>query len=132
MKSRMDEVPALWVFPATVDAQHYNRVRRALLHVAEPIRFRLKQLRDLDVLLGSEAWLCVDRTNNDLPVIAWTRFETQRDALHTPVKCELRYYHSHAAMVVNTLLDELDEELDRILAVKVSSSVSTIVPTGDS
>lgn len=128
MKTRLDEVPALWVFAATVDAAHYNRVRRALMHLGEPIRFSLKELRDLDVLLGEEAWLCVDRSNNDLPVIAWTAFQGRRDALHTPVACEMRYFHSHCAMIVKRVLDEIDAEVDRLLVVKGMASVSALAP----
>lgn len=132
MKSRLDDVPALWVFASTVEAQHYNRVRRALMHLGEPIRFELKPLRGLEMLLGEDVWLCVDGSNNDLPVIAWTHFHSRRDALHTPVECEVRYYHSHAAMIVPTVLEELDSELDRLLAVKGAASVSAMSPQDDS
>lgn len=131
MKSRLDEVPALWEFASTIEAQHYNRVRRALMHLGEPIRFSLKPLRGLEVLLGAEVWLCVDASNNDLPVIAWTKFQTHRDALHTPVDCEMRYYHSHAAMIVPTVLEELDRALDQLLAVKGTASVSAMPPKDD-
>ena len=129
MKTRMDEVPALWVFQSKVEATIFNRIRLALLRLGEPQRIELKHLRGLDLLLGREAWVCVDRTLNDLPVIAWTHFEVAgREQLQAPVSCEIRYYHGHAGMIVRTALDDALEVLEQRLGGAAGSPVSTLPP----
>ena len=108
MESRLREVPALKVMDSVVAAKHYNRVRLALARLEDPLRFPLPHLRGLDMLLSREEWICVDRTLNDLPVLAWTDFQVQgRTALHAPVSCRLRFYHAYAGLIVGTLLQDV-------------------------
>jgi hypothetical protein len=119
MPSRIHEVPVLKSMPTIIDAAHYNRIRLALLRLENPLRFTLSHLRGLDVLLNDEAWVCVDRTMNDLPVLAWTDFETRgRSGLHEPVRCQLRFYHAHAGIIIKTLLQDIDAELSRRMAMQ--------------
>jgi len=106
MKSRVDEVPALWVMTTTVNAAQFNRIRLALLRLGEPLRLALPSLRGMNLLLSREAWVCVDATLDDLPVIAWLAFPADRSGLHAPVPCELRYYHAHAGLIARAVLEE--------------------------
>jgi hypothetical protein len=108
VESRLREVPALKVMDSVVAAKHYNRVRLALVRLENPLRFPLPHLRGLDMLLTDEEWVCVDRTLNDLPVLAWTDFQVAgRNALHAPVSCRLRFYHAYAGLIVGTLLQDV-------------------------
>jgi hypothetical protein len=118
VESRLREVPALKVMDSVVAAKHYNRVRLALVRLENPLRFSLPHLRGLDMVLSREEWVCVDRTLNDLPVLAWTDFQTaDRNALHAPVPCRIRFYHAYAGLIVGTLLQDvsviLAERLNR-------------------
>lgn len=129
MRSRIDEVPALWVIDATVDAAQFNRIRLALLRLGEPLRLALPHLRGLDLLLSRESWVCVDRTMDDLPVIAWTRFGSLgRRQLQAPVRCELRYYHGHAGMIVQTVLADALAAVEQRLAATVTGPVTPLPP----
>ncbi len=129
MKSRIDEVPALWVIDAEVDAARFNRIRLALLRLGEPLRLELPHLRGLDLLLSRESWVCVERTMDDLPVIAWTRFESVgRRHLQAPVRCELRYYHGHAGVIVHTVLEDALTAMEQALAATETGPVTPLVP----
>jgi hypothetical protein len=118
VESRLREVPALKVMDSVVAAKHYNRVRLALARLENPLRFPLPHLRGLDMLLAENEWVCVDRTLSDLPVLAWTDFQvSDRNALHVPVPCRLRFFHAYAGLIVGTLLQDvtviLAERLNR-------------------
>ena len=68
-----------------VSAIHYNLWRRAKSHLTFPLRFPLKGLRGLVMILDKHEWLCADERLNDLPVVCWIEFDDQgRDTLHTP------------------------------------------------
>jgi len=108
VETRLHSVPALKVMDSVVAAKHYNRVRLALARLDNPLRFPLPHLRGLDMLLSDEAWVCVDRTLDDLPVLAWTDFQVHgRLALHAPVPCRLRFFHAYAGLIVGTLLQDV-------------------------
>ena len=117
MRSRLQDIPAFQVSLAVVEAEHYNRVRLALSRLQSPLRLCLPSLRGLDILLDDEAWVCVDRTMEDLPVVAWTDFEnTTRAGLHQPVRCQLRLFHAHAGMILNTVFADVEAILTERLA----------------
>lgn len=116
MKSRIEDVPKLKTEPSHIDSPLYNRARLALLRLEDPLRLRLPGLRGMDMLLDSQAWVCVDRTLYDLPVLAWTDFEhAQRSGLHKPVRCLLHYYHIHADLIGDTILETVNRELGKSL-----------------
>jgi len=116
MKSRIEDVPKLKTESSDIDSQLYNRARLALLRLEDPLRLRLPGLRGMDILLDSQAWVCVDRTLYDLPVLAWTDFEhAKRDSLHSPIRCLLHYYHIHADLIGDTILETVNRELDKCL-----------------
>lgn len=116
MKSRLHDVPILREIPTTLRANHYNTVRLALLRLGRPLRVELEGLRHLDMLLDDDAWICVDRTLNDVPVMAWTDFQHGRLGLTDPVACRLRFYHAHAGIIINTALETVDRVLSGHLA----------------
>jgi hypothetical protein len=96
---------------------YYNRVRLALSRLENPLRIELINLRGLDIIIDDEAWVCVDRTLNDLPIFAWTDFENAaRKSLYEPVQCRLRFYHNHADLICGTVLDLIHRNLDNRLA----------------
>lgn len=93
MRTRIHEVPACLVETIEVEAERYNLIRLALSRLGGPLRFPLVGLRNLDIVLQRDCWVCVDRSALDLPVAAWNRFENQeRLALNADVRCELRHY----------------------------------------
>jgi hypothetical protein len=117
MKSRLSDVPILKAVSSYVEAMYYNRVRLGLSRLENPLRIELINLRGLDIIIDDEAWVCVDRTLNDLPIFAWTDFEhASRRSLYEPVPCRLRFYHNHADLICGTVLDLVHRNLDNRLA----------------
>lgn len=105
MMWRLKELPIYSSFPTTVEAGHYNQIRLALRRLSGPIRLELINHRNVDLLIDDDSWVCVDRNMGDMPIVAWTDFETQdRSALHAPVTCNLHYYHAAAAVVARDAL----------------------------
>jgi hypothetical protein len=117
LSARLQELPVYQRLPDSIDAHRFNRVRLALRRVANPLRFELAGLRGLDLSLEDEAWVCADRTLNDMPVLAWLEFAAGRTALHLPVACQLRYYHAHAELIRARVLALIDEVVDARLQV---------------
>lgn len=116
MKSRIEDVPKLKTELTEISGPLYNQGRLALLRLENPLRLRLPGLRGMDVLLDTHAWVCVDRTLYDLPVLAWTDFkQTEREGLHQPVRCLLHYYHIHADLIGDSILATVARELGKRL-----------------
>jgi hypothetical protein len=116
MKSRIEDVPKLKTEPSHIEGPLFNQARLALLRLENPLRLRLPGLRGMDVLLDAQAWVCVDRTLYDLPVLAWTNFDqSNRGGLHKPVRCLLHYYHIHADLISRTILETVNRELNKRL-----------------
>ena len=116
MKSRIEDVPKLKTEPSQIEGPLYNQARLALLRLENPLRLKLPGLRGMDVLLDSKAWVCVDRTLYDLPVLAWTDFDrSEHNSLHKPTRCLLHYYHIHADLIGNTILETISRELGKRL-----------------
>lgn len=113
LSARLRDLPIYHRLTDSIAAHRFNRARLALRRVANPLRFDLPGLRGLDLSLEDEAWVCVDRTLNDMPVLAWLDFaKAERTGLHLPVACELRYYHAHAEMIRAKVLELMDAALD--------------------
>ncbi len=114
---RLDKLPSMKTQAALIDASRYNRVRLALLRVGIPLRLELPNLRDMDLVLDKRLWVCIDRTLQDYPVVAWTHFDNAvRTSLHEPVPCKLQYFHPHANLIVDTVLRTMDKLLTARLA----------------
>lgn len=117
MKSRIDEVPKLKTQPAVVDGRRYNQMALGLRRLKGPLRLPLAGLRGMDLLVEKEAWVCVDRTLYDLPVIAWTDFRPgDRRAIHEVVPCLLHYYHVNAELITESVLATAMKEIQKRLS----------------
>lgn len=96
----------------SVEAACYNRVRLALMHAGKSVRVALPNHRGLEMILENRHWLCVNGILDDLPVLAFHDFEIAgRTELHAPVRCRLSFYHSHAGLVMGSVLDDLMQAL---------------------
>jgi len=113
----MRELPPLRSLPRRLEAACYNRVRLALRRLGRPLRLALPQHRGIEAVLDDDAWVCVDTTRDDLPVLAWRAFAVQgRDSLHRPVDCRLELYHYHAGLIMGSALEALEAALHARLA----------------
>lgn len=118
--SRVGEVPVYEQRDDKVDAKVYNLWRRAKLHFGSPIRIAVPGLAGMVMILEENEWVCADRTQDDLPVLAWVEFEDKgRDSLHTPVRCKLNYYHFMASKVRRIALEQTEKILQKRLREEV-------------
>ena len=110
--TRHNDVIVLDSKPDKVEAKYFNRALIALKRTDEPIRFKIPKCNHLDLILQKDAWIIIDRVLNDMPVAAWTNFQTEhRDSLHKAVPCEICIYHFAARMVLQAALDALETTL---------------------
>lgn len=127
--TRHNEVLILDRQPGNVDGNYFNRAQTALKRIGEQIRFKIPELNHLDLILQKDAWIVVDRVLNDMPIVAWTDFQTEgRDNLHEPVACEIRLYHFAARMILNRTLDAMEVILGESLAERDKDEVVTVLP----
>jgi hypothetical protein len=97
----------------TIEAACYNRVRLALTRAGKPVRVALPNHRGLEMIVENRLWLCVNGILDDLPVLSFHDFETAgRTELHAPVRCRMSFYHTHAGLIMGSVLDALIEALD--------------------
>jgi hypothetical protein len=116
MSTRIENVPKLRTVPASIAAELYNTALLTTLRLESPFRIRLTGLRTIDVVINRHTWVCLDRSMYDLPALAWTCInQNNRSALHTPVECELNYYHIHANISAHKVLDNLHSALKEAL-----------------
>jgi len=109
MYTRHEDVPLYEVCDGRLDANHYNHVQIALNHLGESLRLALPRLRSLELILQRDAWIVVDSALGDVPVIAWSDFETgHRTALHEPVACRIRLYHASADILLERVLEAME------------------------
>ncbi len=111
MYQRHNEVPIYATRDSRVEADQYNHVASAL-HQHKELRLPLPGLRNLALILQRDAWVVVDASLEDLPVLAWCDFQHVRSQLHQPVPCRLRYYHAHAGMLLKRVLEAMVLLLD--------------------
>jgi hypothetical protein len=109
MYTRHDEVPVYEYRDGIIDALHYNTVQTGLRRLGEEIRLVIPKLKTLDLILQRDAWIVVDRAFGDVPVVAWTNFDTERrDSLHTPVHCQLRLFHANGGVIIKRVLEAME------------------------
>ena len=109
MYTRHDEVPVYAYRDGVLDALYYNHVQVALNRLGESLRLEIPGLKTLDLILQRDAWIIVDRAFNDVPIAAWTNFDTQRrTALHAPVHCQIRLFHAHAGAILKRVLEAME------------------------
>ena len=116
MMWRLREMPRYSTEESSVEARHYNQIRLALQRLPGPIRLKLTGLPHIDMVIDNDSWVCVDTSLNDLPVVAWTDFNTKtRQGLHQPIQCKLHYFHYKAGLLaikaLNTTAALLAERL---------------------
>lgn len=70
------ETPAYERKQTQLDATHYNHVCMALKRMSEQVRLSIPGLKTLDLILQADAWIIVDTALNDVPVAAWTEFDS--------------------------------------------------------
>ena len=117
MRSRLENIPVYDSKQCSIRAQDYNLARIALKRLGSPIRLEIPNLRTLDFILEDDLWVIVDRSMNDIPVVAWLEFnEHAREGLHQDMQCERRTYHTHALIIV----DKAVEALHLLLGEKLS------------
>ena len=127
--TRHNEVLILDRWPGEINANYFNQGLTALKRIGEQIRFKIPTLNHLDLIVQEDAWVVVDRVLNDVPVVAWTDFQTEgRDNLHEPVPCEIRIYHFAARMILNTTLDAMEDILSQSLAEQDNDATETVLP----
>ena len=120
MYNRLQDIPVYEFREGSVDARYFNRVQVALHRLGESIRFAIPKLKHLDLILEPQAWIIVDRVLNDIPVAAWTEFNTEhRDNLHQPVACRIQLYHANAGLILERTLASMEtllgEQLSQLL-----------------
>ena len=116
MKSRLDNIPIYETRTDHIRAQDYNLAKIALKRINSSIRLELPNLRTLDFIVEDDIWVIVDRSLNDIPVIAWLDFKDQeRTTLHEDITCERRSYHTHALIIIDKALEALQLMLGEML-----------------
>ena len=121
--TRHNEIQFLDSHQDTIEAKYFNVALTALKRSKDPIRFKIPGLNHLDLLIQPDAWIIVDRVLNDMPIVAWSGFNTEgRDNLHNPVSCEVRLYHFGARVVLNRTLIAMQEILGRTLKEKATGN----------
>lgn len=110
--SRFGEVPAYAQRTEQVAAPLYNLWRRARMNLGLPLRFDLPDDPGVSMILEEGHWVCVNRLQQDLPILAWHDFQQRRAALHEPVACILDYYHFAASRYRQPALDAMEKVLN--------------------
>lgn len=129
MYNRLDDVPVYALRQGKVNPTHFNHVQLALKRLGNEIRLSIPRLKHLDLILQKNAWIIVDRVLNDVPVVAWTDFQTShRDNVHEPVLCNIKHYHANAAMIMNRSLDAMEMLLSEKLPDMLPDDVSQVIP----
>ena len=114
--TRHNEVPVFEQRPGTVLAAYYNQVMLARRRIEPELRLPLPGLKALHLILQDDAWVIVDSSLDDIPIAAWSDFQTsQRSNLHEPLACRLRLYHMSAGLLLERALESMHEQLrDRL------------------
>jgi len=113
MKSKLEGIPRYSSEATTVPAEFFNLVKLALLRLKSPIEFSIPDLKNIEILLDEETWICFDSSLNDIPILAWTDFEiAHRETLHEPISCQLYCYHMHAKKILDKVMQETHSILD--------------------
>lgn len=129
MYTRHDEVPQYDSRAGKVDAIYYNHVQTALKRLGGQIRLKIPKLKHLDLIIQKDAWIIVDKVLNDVPIAAWSDFETEhRENLHEAIPCKIRYYHFAARMVLNRTLEAMEMMLGEELAKLSPEDDSVVLP----
>ena len=119
----IDQYTPLRVQPRALAKEDYNAVRLGILRLGNPLRLELLDLRGINCILDDNAWVFIDDTINDMPVLAWTKFKP-RESINTSIVCELRLYHMHAGLLISRSLDALQDTIHVLLKEKFAGHVN--------
>jgi hypothetical protein len=129
MYTRHNEIQPLKSTSSEVKAEYYNHVKTGLKRINKKLRYKIPTLKHLDLILQEDAWIVVDKVLNDMPIIAWTNFQTEhRESLHEPIQCEIRLFHYAAEMILDRTLEAMELLLGEELADKLPEDSSDILP----
>ena len=129
MSFSLDDIPVYETCEGSLQAVHFNHVQIALKHLNRSIRLEIPKLRTLDLILEDDAWIIVDRSLNDIPIAAWSHFQTEsRDNLHEPIACKIRLYHMHAKIILNHTIDAMEFLLSEMLDDVLQDEGEKILP----
>jgi len=130
MIKRLTDIPVYSSAQVNIEAEIFNTIRIATQRLALPIRLTLPRFQYIDVIIDHDSWACVDRSLNDLPVIAWADFEiTNRSALHLPISCKISNYHFQSSQVVEGALSFTKIALERKLSTHTSNEATQEPPS---
>ena len=119
IRSRLEDLPIYESHDIQVASTYFNLVMIALKRLNKSIRFELPKLRSLDMILEEDAWVVIDRSLNDIPVIAWVDFSvSHRSNLHEPIACQRRSYHAHALIIIDKVMEAMQLTLKEKLNTK--------------
>jgi hypothetical protein len=104
------ELVPLRVWPKMISAAHYNCVRLALKRLGCPLRHEL-QRPALILRIDEDLWAGMAPWDEELPLLAWTDFDTRRSGLDQPVACRLHVYHAQAGLLMGMALEALNAGL---------------------
>lgn len=128
MKRDLTDIPVYERIKTTVSAEHFNLVKIALKRLGNPIQLELPKLRTLDFLLDEETWIIVDRSLQDIPVMAWLDFDTKDRSLHEPLNCNLNLYHAHASIIQHRVIEAMTLLLGEKLAESEKNAEGSVSP----
>lgn len=116
MDTRLADMPMLAQRDDQIDAEVYNVWRRARNRWGSPFRVEGLGLKQMEMILTDDYWVCVDAIRYDLPILAWVDIQDKnRDSLHMPIPCKLNYYHFAASAVRPRVMEHLKEALEAML-----------------
>ena len=127
--SWIDDRMPYQILKTSLSAQDFNAIRLGIIRLGSPLSFNLGEIKGLRCILDDHAWVFVDRFVDDMPLLAWTNFES-RSGLNETISCELRLYHFKADMLVNKALgllnDAIAEQLQLRQPIKEQATVAKI------
>lgn len=117
MKTRLKNLPRYQTEHTVVEASLINLVKLALIRLKSPLRLSISDLKNIDLILEHEYWVCIDSSLNDIPIFAWTDFQTTaRSDLHTPIDCKLYSFHAQADLIINTVCNDMQAQIKERLS----------------
>lgn len=112
MYTRHTEIPVFEIRHGWIEARVFNQVCALLRRQSADMRIPLEGFQDLELILQKDAWIVVEKSLNDTPVVAWVDFEIRhRRDLHLPLPCRIKLYHVNAGRLAKQVLKQLQQWL---------------------
>ncbi len=95
-----------------LEATLYNHVCLNLKRMRGPLNLKLPRVVYIRMSFDNDTWWCLDHSNNDRPLFAWTGFDAAaRQSLDAPVPCRLLIFSPRGEEVLFEVLRELPREM---------------------